>query len=233
MTEIRDVNDGSREFNAMQRVKRRFFAMRNGALARQMEDCGGKKYQINFGLNIPQISEIARDFLPGGAEYQEIIAGIASGASDAEINDRVAGVKDSERLNLADFARKLRDNRSTRESMLIAPMLFPVDGLSRDEALEWARTVATPEVADILCIKLLRNHKDSAAIANSLLYDSHTPLATYAGLRLMLNLLQIGRIDAEGASRALDRLEGEEPSAMTRGVLRQLREEISFLKGEY
>ena len=35
------------EFNAMQRVKRRFFAMRNGDLAAQMAALGAA-YQINF-----------------------------------------------------------------------------------------------------------------------------------------------------------------------------------------
>ncbi len=134
------------EFNAMQRVKRRFFAMRNGDLAQQMAERGAR-YRINFGLNLPQVSEIARDFLPGGKEHMAVYGGQPPLPED---------------LDMADFARRLRDNTSTRESMLIAPMLFPVEALSEEEALEWMRSVPTPEVADVLCLKLLRNHPSAA-----------------------------------------------------------------------
>ena len=120
------------EFNAMQKVKRRFFAMRNGDLAAQMA-VRGARYRINFGLNLPQIVEIARDFLPGGAEFDGL----------------------QEDFDMADFARRLRDNTTTRESRLIAPMLFPLEKLTAEEALEWARSADVPEVADVLCLKLL------------------------------------------------------------------------------
>ncbi len=46
------------DFNLMQAVKRRLYAMRNGALAAQMRNAG-LHYRINFGLNIPQLKEIA------------------------------------------------------------------------------------------------------------------------------------------------------------------------------
>jgi hypothetical protein len=111
------------EFNAMQKVKRRFFAMRNGDLAQQMAERGAQ-YRINFGLNLPQISEIARDFLPGGVEAAQLPAG----------------------FSMADFARRLRANDTTRESMLIAPMLFPVDELTMEEAYTWAATAPPPRV---------------------------------------------------------------------------------------
>ena len=83
-------------FNLMQSVKRRFYAMRNGMLAAQMRQ-GGVDYRINFGLNIPQIKDIAAEL-------------IASGLSAAE---------------LASLARALWDNESTRESRLLAPMILP------------------------------------------------------------------------------------------------------------
>lgn len=198
----------------MQRVKRRFFAMRNGAVAQQMADYGGKKYQINFGLNLPQITAIARDFLPGGSEHREITETIAA------------------TLDLAEFARKLRDNRSTRESMLIAPMLFPVEQLTRDEALDWARTAPTPEVSDILCMKLLRNFPEAKEIAGELLGCPESSLSLYTAFRLLLNLLQIAKITTNDAQELLNRCLGEEkmePTPLTRNVVRQLRDEISFL----
>lgn len=89
-------------FNLMQSVKRRFYAMRNGMLAAQMRQ-GGVDYRINFGLNIPQIKDIAAEL-------------IASGLSAAE---------------LASLARALWDNESTRESRLLAPMILPPEEAPR------------------------------------------------------------------------------------------------------
>lgn len=47
-------------FNDMQMVKRRFFAMRNGVIADMLRRAGSP-YRIIFGLNLPQIAEIAAD----------------------------------------------------------------------------------------------------------------------------------------------------------------------------
>lgn len=192
------------EFNAMQKVKRRFFAMRNGDLAQQMAERGAK-YRINFGLNLPQISEIARDFLPGGREREGL----------------------SPDFDMADFSRRLRDNTTTRESMLIAPMLFPVDSLTMEEALAWACSVPTPEVADILCLKLLRNFHAARELAEALLSEP-TPMSHYTALRLLLNLVQTGKI-SPSAAISLMTVEESCPTPLTATLLRQLRDEIDFL----
>lgn len=195
------------EFNAMQRVKRRLFAMRNGDLAQQMTDLGAK-YRINFGLNLPQISEIARDFLPGGVERETL----------------------PDDIDMADFSRRLRDNVSTRESMLIAPMLFPVEQLTEAEALAWARSVANPEIADVLCLKLLRNYVEASRLVEVLIEDE-LDLSRYVALRLAFNLLQLGKILPE---KLLPIVEKEEKSGckMTASLCRQLRDEIDFLMEE-
>ncbi len=216
------------EFNAMQRVKRRFFAMRNGDLAQQMAERGAR-YRINFGLNLPQVSEIARDFLPGGKEHMAVYGGQPPLPED---------------LDMADFARRLRDNTSTRESMLIAPMLFPVEALSEEEALEWMRSVPTPEVADVLCLKLLRNHPSAARMVGTLLYETSSGdcvllssgpescgLVCYTALRLLLNLLQAGQIGAGEAQKLIDAA-GNAGSLLTSSVIHQIREEIKFLGEE-
>ncbi len=192
------------EFNAMQRVKRRFFAMRNGDLAQQMADRGAR-YRINFGLNMPQISDIARDFLAGGCERESL----------------------PETFDMADFARRLRDNRSTRESMLIAPMLFPVEDLTQEEALEWAKSVATPEIADVLCLKLLRNFRDAPGLM-TLLMNEDDALSRYVGLRLGLNLLQSNKVAIDSLLHAVE-MEESRGVALTASVCRQLRDEISFM----
>lgn len=195
------------EFNAMQRVKRRLFAMRNGDLAQQMTELGAK-YRINFGLNLPQISEIARDFLPGGVERETL----------------------PDDIDMADFARRLRDNVSTRESMLIAPMLFPVEQLTESEALAWARSVDNPEIADVLCLKLLRNYAEASRLVEILIGDD-SDLSRYVALRLAFNLLQLGKILPE---QLLPMVEQEEKSGckMTASLCRQLRDEIDFLMEE-
>ncbi len=191
------------EFNAMQKVKRRFFAMRNGDLAQQMKERGAD-YQINFGLNLPQISEIACDFLPGGEEYADLPAD----------------------FDMADFSRRLRENRTTRESMLIAPMLFPVEKLGWDEALEWCREARTPEVVDVLCLKLLRKWNRAGEMVNSLV-GSEVDLDRYCALRLLLNLLQIGTYNLTDASELCGK-EELRGCRLTASLCRQLRDEIEL-----
>ncbi|MDE7141501.1 MAG: hypothetical protein K2O33_01225, partial [Muribaculaceae bacterium] len=155
-------------FNMMQAVKRRFFAMRNGALAEQMKNAGAG-YKINFGLLQSQVAEIA--------------AQVRAGTLDER----------PEKLNpgeMAELARSLRANTTPRESMLIAPMVFPAALLSREEAEEWLLGSPTPEVADTLCLKLLRGHPDAAAIAAATLSSSESSdMQRYAALRLLLNLV--------------------------------------------
>lgn len=51
------------EFSPMQAIKRRFFAMRNGIVADSLRRAGSP-YRIIFGLNYPQIKEIAAEFAP-------------------------------------------------------------------------------------------------------------------------------------------------------------------------
>lgn len=48
------------EFNPMQQIKHQFYAMRNGAIADNMRRQGAP-YRIIFGVNLPQLNEIARN----------------------------------------------------------------------------------------------------------------------------------------------------------------------------
>ena len=88
------------QFNDMQSVKRQFFAYRNGIIADTMRKAGSP-FKIIFGLNIPQIKQIA-----------------------SEIGKNKA------------LAAKLWNNTTTRESMLLAPMIYPADELDIAEAFE-------------------------------------------------------------------------------------------------
>lgn len=140
------------EFNPMQRVKRQFFAMRNGITADVLRR-GGLSYPIIFGLNLPQISEIA-------TLHGEDI----------------------------DLARQLREDRRTRESQLLAPMLFPRHSLEYAEAVAWVENLPEcTEAADILCHKLLRHTRYATTLARDL-GKKHRAFTRYTALRLAVNL---------------------------------------------
>lgn len=140
------------QYNTMQIIKRRFFAMRNGIIADALRK-GGCDYRMIFGLNLPQIAEIAAD-LPHTPE----------------------------------LAAELWADRRTRESMLLAPMLQPVDGLDADTAMRMLDEAPTGEVADVLCMKLLRMHPSALSIALGAI-GSEREMTRYGALRLMMNLL--------------------------------------------
>jgi len=119
----------------------------------------------------------------------------------------------------------------------------------------WVRSVPTPEVADILCLKLLRNWPEAWALVERLVRKEPgdesrepraesqgpraesqepraksrevEPLVRYTALRLSLNLLQSGKI-TPGAVLPLLTAEESNPFPMTATLLRQLRDEISF-----
>ena len=107
-------------FNEMQTVKRSFFALRNGVIADVLRH-NGSPFRIIFGLNLPQIADVA------------------------------AHTPRSQEL-----AEKLWANSTTRESMLIAPMLVELDAFTLDDARRWVSDVPVREVADVLCLKLLK-----------------------------------------------------------------------------
>lgn len=193
--------DHTSEYNLMQTVKRRFFAMRNGALAAQMR-AAGLDYRINFGLNTPQIKDIA-----------------------AEIN--AMGLASAEQLSLAD---SLWANATTRESRLIAPLIHPADLMSTEKAAIWMRQSQTTEISDHLCHSLLRHLPGAADMAETAMSDSNaSDINRYTALRLVLNLLlnrQIGTTKAHAAATA----ELHRDCRLTRSLARQILSEIEFLE---
>lgn len=175
----------------MQSVKREFFALRNGVIADVMRRAGSP-FRIIFGLNLPQLVEIAGRFGP-----------------DAEL------------------ARLLWENRSTRCSMLLAPMLMPREEVTEPDALRLVEESPDTEVIDVLCHRLLR-HLDFASSIVPRLAASERDLSRYAALRLALNLLSTGTADP-AALRPLAESEMSRAVALTYPVSRQLLDEISFL----
>lgn len=141
------------KYNDMQLVKRRFFAMRNGIIADTLRSAGSP-FKIIFGLNLPQIIDIA-----------------------------------SQTPHTIELAEQLWANTTTRESRLLAPMLYPLEQFDIDTARRWAATVETSEVADILCHRLLRHCPFATELAKELSESAATALETYTALRLAFNIV--------------------------------------------
>jgi 3-methyladenine DNA glycosylase AlkD len=179
-------------FNKLQIVKRRLFAMRNGVVADTLRK-GGSPFRIIFGVNLPQLIEIAQD-TPHEAE----------------------------------LARQLWANKTTRESLLLAPMLFPKEEMTLDEAMKWSCEVDNVEVGDILCHRLLRHLDFADALAEKLGSDDTTCAITrYVGLRLTANRMHLSPEMAKlYAKRELNR---HEP--LTERVAKMIIEEVDFMLG--
>lgn len=176
------------KFNDMQVVKRRFFAMRNGAVADNMRKLGAS-YRIIFGLNLPQIVEIA-----------------------------------NETPQDSSLAEALWNNKSTRESQLMAPMIYPREQYGFDVACRWVSEISTIEVADVLCHRLLR-HMNYAWQLAEVMIKSTVVMERYVALRLMFNLLP-GNMD-EIKHYAEEEKAKEEPLTML--LCHQLLDEIAFI----
>lgn len=176
-------------YNTMQLIKRSFFAMRNGvvadALRRTMPG-----YRVIFGLNLPQIVDIARQHAPSAALAEELWA----------------------------------DTR-TRESRLMAPMVYPPELMDRPTALRWMASASTTEEADILCHRLLRRLPFAAELTESPA-DEPADMMRYVRLRLARNLLPA---DADRAER-MARRELERGCGLTKMLCLNILDETDFLK---
>ncbi len=175
----------STEFNDMQAVKRRFFAMRNGVVADTLRK-GGSSFKIIFGLNLPQIADIAKE----------------TGTDTA-------------------LGRKLWENRTTRESRLLAPMIMSPSEFTSDEIMAMCSDIDDIELADVFCHRFLRHYPTALSIARRLSSSDRT-LDRYIALRLMFNLLD--RYPAQ--AKELAENEAEFGDRLTRNLALRLLSEL-------
>ncbi len=178
-------------YNDIQLIKREFFAMRNGIIADNMRRAG-MPYKIIFGLNLPQLQEIA------GAVGEN-----------------------------REMAERLWENRTTRESMLLAPMIFPRAEMTRELARKWVGESMSVEVADMLCHKLLRHLPFALEFAEEL-SASDAMMDRYASLRLLFNLLPSSKEIARKIAAA-EISKAEQPVL---SLARRLLDEVEFLDEE-
>lgn len=175
------------EFNEFQQIKRRFFAMRNGIIADALRR-GGSPFKIIFGLNMPQIKDIASSI--------------------------------GRHPNLAKW---LWNNSSTRESMLLAPMLLDPSAVDAATATLMVEESPSTEIIDSLCHSLLR-HSPHAYQWGLDWAATDTPKLRYAAMRLLWH-----HIAAHVAEiRPIAEAEMRKGENLTAGIARQLVDEIDF-----
>ena len=169
-------------------IKQQFFTYRNGMLADRLREAGDC-HRVIFGLNVPQIVEIAR----------------MAGSDKA-------------------LAEQLWANDTTRESRLIAPMIYPREEMTAGTARAWIAAVENTEVADILCHRLLR-YLDFALGLSEEHAEAESDLQRYVALRLALNLDALGLIADRAALRRLAEKEQERQCALTAPLVAALLED--------
>ncbi len=124
-----------------------------------------------------------------------------------------------------ELAETLWQNSSTRESRLLAVLVFPLDRLTRQLAAELLAQADTRELVDLLCFKLVRNLPDAEALVGEL-----SGADTYAALRLAMNLLCLQKLENLDAVYALAQAELANADSTCRIVARQVVDEIDFLR---
>lgn len=175
----------------IRQIKSDFFALRNGVIADKLRDAG-YPYKIIFGLEIPQIEQIA-----------------------------------AKQAKSADLAETLWQNVTTRESRLLATMVYPQEEFSIENAQRWLAEADTVELTDQLCFRLVRNIDGAESLAFALL-DGEA--MAYAGMRLIMNLLVLRKLnDVDRAKQIAENLVCG-ASALSR-VCRQVLDEIEWSLG--
>ena len=113
----------------MQEIKKQFMAYRNGIVADTLRSAGMNCYSVIFGLNLPQLSAIARQI--------------------TETHDKDAFE------NLADA---LWADKTVRESRLLGLDLYGSRrDMPREMAERLMSEILTREEGEVMCLRLLRN----------------------------------------------------------------------------
>lgn len=112
--------------------------------------------------------------------------------------------------------------------MLIAPMLVEPGDFTIEDARRWIAEIPSEEVADVLCLKLLKHTPFASALADELA-GSGKSMARYTGLRLKFNILNT---DVRDALCYAEQLLAEETDSRCIALANQLREECLWLLDE-
>lgn len=90
----------------------------------------GYNYRVAFGCSLPDVKDIARQIGEELANPDSLLYGLTS----------------------IEVAEALWADVNIRESLLVAPLLYPRGEMSVETAQRWAQSIPTPEVADVVCM---------------------------------------------------------------------------------
>ncbi len=118
-------------------IRKEFYAFRNGMIADTLRK-GGLEQKYIFGLQLPQLKDIALRYAPEDKE------------------------------EASELARALWSDKECREARLLACHIMPPDLTTKEEALQWAGDSLSREESDILAFRLLRHLSFAEEIAKEL-----------------------------------------------------------------
>ena len=180
--------------NLSREIRKEFFAFRNGIVADKLRKAGDPHTMIMGCLLV---------------DVQAIVQRQREAIDDAE--------------TLKALALELWNDTNSRECRLAAPMLYPAELMTLEQALQWCLSVETVEVADNLCHKLLRHIAEADALFRQLIADER-PLVKYTGYRLLLNLLLLGKVQPNASLRTI--IENENEPSLSH-LLKDILEELN------
>lgn len=125
----------------------------------------GYLYKVAFGCSLPDIKSVA--------------AMIRDGFDDSE--SPLHG------LDPVEVAESLWADDNIRESKLTAPMIYPRGTMSVETAERWAKSIPTPEVADVVCMYAFQFGIGVTLIERW--KDSDQPMLRYCARSLQKRLL--------------------------------------------
>lgn len=141
----------------MKKIKKLFYTYRNGAVADTLRRYG-IPHKIIFGLQVPQLAEIARSLT----------------------FDTMA--------EKADVADQLWADREVRESRLLATYLFQPENTGIEKAYQLASDIRTQEEADMLSFRLFKRMPDAKNLLERLETEKHSDAITACASSLRRHL---------------------------------------------
>jgi len=90
----------------------------------------GYRYKVAFGCSLPDVKELAAQICAMLTDEGSVLYGLTE----------------------TEVAEALWADVDIRESMLVAPLIYPRGAMSVEVAERWAQSIPTPEVADVACM---------------------------------------------------------------------------------
>ncbi len=177
-------------------IRKEFFAFRNGIIADKLRKANDP-HPVIMGCLLTDIVTITRGMKDSIADDDQLIA----------------------------LAEELWSNTNSRECRLAAPMLYPVERMTPETAMQWCQSVESTEVADNLCHKLLRYIDGSDELVRLLISDAKA-LVKYTGYRLLLNLLLLDKMQPTAQLQLIISNEAQQAHGALAALLQDLLEEF-------